>query len=406
MEYVKSAYASIRENKGRSFLTMLGIIIGISSVITILAIGNGLKTTVGGQLGDIQSGGITISIDAKKTNKYLTGAEVRMIGEEIPEAYGASPKLSAIGEIQGERSKLNASFTGGNEIIVHGQRAAVVEGRFFNESEAESGGTVAVLTQAGAVSIFGMSGDVVGKTFEASIGGKTRELTVVGLLKSSDSEIRQAYRNVHGLEAMFSYIAVHVPYTLLTQGYAQDGERIISYQIFPYPNEQDPASLRAKRLTESVLGLRGENAVSIQSFASFLDTFNRILDVVTLVVAFIAAISLIVGGIGVMNIMTVSVTERTREIGIRKALGARTSSILVQFLAESAMITVIGGIIGMLAGYGLTFIVSNFMSFPPQVRIRDVVIVVSISASIGLFFGIYPAFRAAKMNPIEALRYE
>jgi putative ABC transport system permease protein len=404
MEYIKSAFASIRENKARSFLTMLGIIIGIASVITILAIGNGLKETVGGELGNMQAGGLTVSLDAKKTNKYLTGAEVRMIGEEVPEAYGASPSVSGYGEAIA-RAKVTASFSGGNEYLIYSQSADVVEGRFFSELEAESAGTVAVLTQAGAASIFGTT-DAVGKTFEATMGGRTRELTVVGLLKSSESEIDQAYRSVHGLEAMLSYVTVYVPYTLLTQSFGATGDRIVSFKIFPYPNEQDPASLRAKSITENVLSLRGENAVSVQNYASMLGTFNSIMDVVTLVVAFIAAISLIVGGIGVMNIMTVSVTERTREIGIRKALGARTSSILVQFLAESAMITVIGGIIGMLAGYGLTFIVSNFMSFPPQVRIRDVVIVVSISASIGLFFGIYPAFRAAKMNPIEALRYE
>ena len=127
---------------------------------------------------------------------------------------------------------------------------------------------------------------------------------------------------------------------------------------------------------------------------------------VTLVVAMIAAISLVVGGIGVMNIMTVTVTERTREIGIRKSLGARTSYILIQFLTESAVITLFGGMIGMLMGFLFTRIAGNFMSFPPVISPMNVLMVVTISVADGLFFGIYPARRAAKMDPIEALRQE
>lgn len=404
MEYVKSAFASIVDNKGRSFLTMLGIIIGIASVITILAVGNGLKATVNDELNDIQTGGITIVINAKKTDKYLTGAEVRAIGDEVPEVYGASPSVSAYGDAFA-RYKISTNFSGGNEYMIYGQRDDLAAGRFFNETEAESGGAVAVMSQADAVLLFGTT-DALGKTFDATIGSHSREIMVVGLLKSSGEEIERAYRYNTGGEQGYFYVAAYVPYTLLTQGFGQAGENVVSFQIYPLPNMQDDAALRAKRVAENLLGLRGQSAVNVQSFASMMDSFNSILNVVTLVVAFIAAISLIVGGIGVMNIMTVSVTERTREIGIRKALGARTSSILVQFLAESAMITLIGGIIGMLAGYGLTFIVSQFMSFPPQVRLTDVALVVVISTSIGLFFGIYPALRAAKMSPIEALRYE
>ncbi len=403
MEYLKSAFASIRENKGRSFLTMLGIIIGISSVITILAIGNGLKSTIGGELNDMQAGGVTMVINAKKTDKTLTGEEVRYIGQQIPEAYGASPSVSGYGDMRGRRT-LSGVLQGGNENLIYSRSEKLVSGRFFDETESESGSAVCVLTQADAALLLGTT-DAVGKSFEVTIGAQSRELMVVGLYQSEAGDIEQAFRNGNSSD-VYSYITVYVPYTLLTQGFGQAGEKITSYKLYPLPNEQDAASLRAQRVTENLLGLRGEGAVSVQSYASMLETFNRILNIVTTVVAMIAAISLIVGGIGVMNIMTVSVTERTREIGIRKSLGARTSSILVQFLAESAMITLIGGIIGMLSGYGLTFIVSFFMSFPPVVRLTDVAMVVGISISIGLFFGIYPALRAAKMNPIEALRYE
>ncbi|MCR5675133.1 MAG: ABC transporter permease [Lachnospiraceae bacterium] len=404
MEYVKSAFASIKENRGRSFLTMLGIIIGIASVITILAIGNGMKSTVGGELNDMQTGGITIVLNGKKTDKHLTGAEVREIGEKIPEAYGASPSVTGFVDLSA-RHKISANASGGNENVIYSQNKEVVAGRFFNTEEAESGSAVAVLPQACAAMLFG-STRAVGKIFEMTVNGKSMEITVVGLIKSEEKEIEQAYRIANGTEVSSSYPTIYVPYTLLTQSFGSPGENITSFKIFPHPNEQDAASLRTRRVTESLLGLRGQDAVTVQSYASMLETFNKILNVVTLVVAFVAAISLLVGGIGVMNIMTVSVTERTREIGIRKSLGARTSSILLQFLIESALITLIGGFIGMIAGYSLTFIVSKFMSFPPKIRLEDVALVVAISSSIGLFFGIYPALRAAKMNPIEALRYE
>ena len=403
MEYIKSALSSIIHNKARSLLTMLGIIIGISSVITILAIGNGMKYTVGGELDDMQSGGVTINIDAKKTDKYLTGEEVKQIGEQIPEAYGASPQITGYGQAEG-KNKMSATATGGNETIIHSQTEKIASGRFFSDMDVQSANPVCVMTQADAILLF-RSMDAVGMEFDLTLGGTTKTMSVVGLIASDEKSLKESWNAVSAGE-LWQYVGLYVPYTLLTQGYSMAGANIQSFTVFPEPGLQDDVALKAKRLAENILGLRGQQAVSVQSYASMLESFNKILNIVTMVVTMIAAISLIVGGIGVMNIMTVSVTERTREIGIRKALGARTGSILVQFLAESAMLTLIGGLIGMLAGYGLTFIVSKFMSFPPRVLLSDVMLVVLISTSIGIFFGIYPALRAAKMDPIEALRYE
>ena len=403
MEYFKSAFSSILDNKARSLLTMLGIIIGISSVITILAIGNGMKHTIGGELDDLQSGGVTINIDAKKTDRYLTAEEVKQIGEQIPEAYGASPQISGYGQAKG-KNELSANIIGGNETIIHSQTERLADGRFFTESDVASASPVGVITQSAAILLF-RSMDAVGMTFDATINGITKTITVVGLIESDEESISDAWKSVSAGE-LWQYVTVYTPHTLLTQGFSLPGENIQSFTVFPEPGKQDEVALKAKRLAENMLGLRGQKAVSIQSFASMLETFNKILNIATMVVTLIAAISLIVGGIGVMNIMTVSVTERTREIGIRKALGARTGSILIQFLFESALLTLIGGILGMIAGYGLTFIVSKFMNFPPKILLSDVALVVLISTSIGLFFGIYPAHRAAKMSPIEALRYE
>ena len=161
-----------------------------------------------------------------------------------------------------------------------------------------------------------------------------------------------------------------------------------------------------RSVVENVLGIRGENAVKVSSGYGTDQTTETILNIITSVVAIIAAISLLVGGIGVMNIMTVSVTERTREIGIRKSLGARTSSILVQFLAEAAILTFTGGLIGIALGLSLAFLICKLIDFAFVVNPLLIAIVVAISTAIGLFFGIYPARRAAKLDPIEALRTE
>ena len=403
MEYVKSAFASILENKGRSFLTMLGIIIGIASVITILAIGNGMKASVGGRLGDMQASSLTITINAKKTDKTLTGAEIRQVGEQVPQIYGASPSMTAYCEFSA-RYKPSGSMRGGNENMRYLKKDDLIAGRFFDETQAESADPVAVIDQASSAALFGTT-DGLGKVFTVTVGATSRELTVVGILKSKEEEVKETLR-ANTAENGFNYITVYVPYTLLSQAFGMQGEHFGSMEIYPHPNEQDAATLTTKRITENLLGIRGQGAVQVQSFGSMLETYNKVLNIVTYVVAFIAAISLIVGGIGVMNIMTVSVRERTREIGIRKALGARTGSVLAQFLVESALITLIGGLVGMGTGYLLAFVVSKFMPFPPVIEISDVIMVVSISTSIGLFFGIYPAYRASKMNPIEALRYE
>ena len=163
----------------------------------------------------------------------------------------------------------------------------------------------------------------------------------------------------------------------------------------------------ADLVRDLLLDLRGEKAVTVQSFASMMSMYTSILESVTMIVTLVAAISLIVGGIGVMNIMTVTVTERTREIGIRKSLGAHTASIMLQFLIESSMITLLAGFIGMGLGYALSLLVSQVSaSLTAVILPSDVILVVSISSGIGIFFGIYPARRAAKLNPIDALRAE
>ncbi len=406
MEYLKSALSSIKQNKGRSFLTMLGIIIGIASVITILAIGNGMKSYVNSSLDDIQSGAVTINIDPKKTDKYLTADNLKLIESAVSGIYGLSPSQSTFGEAV-NRDKTDLSLKGGTPVIERNEKDGIYKGRFFNDDEVDSAAYVCVITQDTAIYLFGTY-DVVDNTIEVDVQGKSGELRIVGVMKSSESDIEAALSARHPTADVYDLFfgTLYVPYTLLTQRFGVGSDKITSFEIYTLPGNADESALKVKSVTENVMDLRGENAVKIQSFASMMATYTNILDMVTMVVAVIAAISLLVGGIGVMNIMTVTVTERTREIGIRKSLGARTQYILLQFLTESALITLIGGFVGIIMGALFTFVVSKFMSFPPIISPMNVLLVVSISIADGLFFGIYPAKRAAKMNPIEALRQE
>ncbi|WP_026525537.1 ABC transporter permease [Butyrivibrio sp. MB2005] len=405
MEYIISAFSSIKQNKGRTLLTMLGIIIGIASVITILSIGNGMKAFVNTSLDDMSSGGVTINIDQKKIDRYLTIEDLNTIKEAVPEILGVTMNLSSGATINVKGNDCYVGLNGGTADIYNEVTSGFYAGRFFREDDVEMGSAVCVIAQRDALLIFGTY-DVLDKEFTVEAGAKSIDLKIIGITSSTDDELQSAYEAIKRGEQSYYYYSLYVPYTVLSNSLGLNSDKLDGFKFYTTPGMADETALKAKSVTENILDLRGENAVKIQSFASMASTYNRILNVVTMVVALIAAISLIVGGIGVMNIMTVTVTERTREIGIRKSLGARTQYILLQFLTESAVITLIGGFIGFVGGVAFTAIVRNFMSFPPVINASDVILVVLISIGDGLFFGIYPARRAAALNPIDALRQE
>ncbi|MCR5595114.1 MAG: ABC transporter permease [Lachnospiraceae bacterium] len=404
MEYIKSAFLNIKQNKGRTFLTMLGIIIGISSVITILSIGNGMRTTLNKSLDSITNGAIPISIDNKNTNKYLTYDDIRLIKDSVPLIKGVSVKMYSNGTAH-LRNNIFVYLNGSTPDSYNNLKDGLAQGRYYTESELESASAVCVISEQSAIFLFG-SVNVLGMTVPVDFNNVSGEFTIIGIARSTEKEIQDARSLLSEGYIDFTYADLYVPYTVMTQRLLLTEDKITSFDIYPVQGKADEAALKAKAVAETILDLRGKNAVKIQSFASFADMYSKILNAVTGVIAFIAAISLLVGGIGVMNIMTVTVTERTREIGIRKSLGARTSSIMLQFLTESATITLLGGIIGMIFGYIFSRIVGMVADITPVILPNDVILVVSISTAIGIFFGMYPARKAAKLNPIDALRTE
>ncbi len=398
-EYLKSAISSIKNNKGRSFLTMLGIIIGIAAVITVLVIGDGLRAKVNGEMSSLEVATIMVSLDIAKTDKCFTPEYMEEIERNLGCIYGLSPSTSIYGNGKGKIKSYDLNFTGGSDVLSKNGQNKILYGRYFTRDDVKAANYVCVISQTAATKFFGRE-DAVGETIEITNGDMTKDFTVVGIRE--DTSMDKGY--AEGEEPM---LMGDVPYTTVALAYNKDVNTMFTkVTAYVHKDNKDEANAKMKSVVENVLGLRGEGAVKVDAAAGMDDTGDTILNVVTAVVALIASISLLVGGIGVMNIMTVSVTERTREIGIRKSLGARTSSILTQFLAEASILTFVGGIIGVVLGLTIAKIACTMVNFPYTVNPVLVIIVVFISTGIGLFFGIYPAKRAAKLDPIEALRAE
>lgn len=399
-EYIKSAFASILNNKGRSFLTMLGIIIGISAVLTVLIIGDGMKATVNSEIDSMGASSISVSLDNTKTDKSFSKEQLEEIANSIRNIYGISPSVQTMGTVVAKYKEYDMMISGGGSASLTSGSVKMLHGRYYSDSDVSEDKRVVILSQTAADTIFGYE-NVVGRMVEISDSDNTGEFTVIGVRE--DTVMDKAYASF----AEDKMLTCDMPYTSAGElaGKDMDNE-ITSFTIYLDSKDRNSVIAQSRSVVENICGLRGENAVKISSGMGFDKTTDSIMNIITSVVALIAAISLLVGGIGVMNIMTVSVTERTREIGIRKSLGARTSSILTQFLAEASILTFTGGIIGIIVGLSLSFLISKIVGFAFHVNLVMMAGVVIISTAIGLFFGIYPARRAAKLDPIEALRAE
>lgn len=400
-EYIKIAIMNIRANRGRSVLTMLGIIIGISSVIMVISVGTGVKNSINKDLDKIGGGRIQVYIDTtrKGSTARFTLEDVDSIVNNVEHVKGATAELYGWGTAEGPKGATDIMLKGGNTGLEYAVKEPIVKGRFFNQNEYDGGLPVCVINESSAKRLFGTS-DVVGLSFDATVYGISQEMKIVGIIGDSQSAVLSMLTGG-------GYIEAYSPLTLLSGKFEFWADEISSILIFSDKAENSTQIAKdAKSLLEYRHHIEGENQVVYQSFSDVSKEFNSILGAITLFVSLVAAISLMVGGIGVMNIMLVSVTERTREIGIRKALGARTKSIMWQFLAEAGIITLLGGIIGIVFGVGTAFIVGVFIKMPASVSLLTIFIASVFSCGIGLFFGIYPAKKAARLSPIEALRHE
>lgn len=403
-EYLKMAVSNIKANKMRSFLTMLGIIIGISSVILIMSLGNGAKNVITEQMAGIAAGQIALYTYDSTGSYYITNDDIAAIEESVEGIKAINVYQYADGTTATKKGEFQVSASGQMASYQYFSTTGILKGRYFNETEYLAGQPVCVIGQEDAVRLFG-STDVVGMPLDVTLWGTELTFTIVGVEKAEEASMFSfTYEN--------SPVYIYFPMTVFSQIYGMEMDDY--YQIYLLAEEDADT----KAITTQVVNLLerrhqcyGEDIYQYESFNDYMSIVDTVINMVTMLISFVAAISLVVGGIGVMNIMLVSVTERTREIGIRKALGAKTRSIMMQFLMESAIITMIGGLIGILSGVTGAFLVAKLvglinpqLAFVPEVGIGTVLLTTLFSSAIGLFFGIYPAKKAARLSPIEALR--
>lgn len=405
-EYVKMAMKNIWANKVRTLLTMLGIIIGISSVILIISIGNGATEMISSELGSLGKGQISFMLMDWQEKYYITEEQIDDI-REIDGVKAVATQMFFEGSTATKKDEFKVDLVAINADGFNILEYEFASGRAYTDKEADTGKAYCVITEDDAMKMYG-STNVVGMEFTFTMSDWLEvPVTVIGVAKSEDSS------NMVAALTETQSVQVIVPPEALTKATGMDIQQEITDF---YVLKEDDAD--AKALCDEIIEYlgkthycNGEDVYYYQSFDDIMKTVNSVINLITTFVAFVASVSLLVGGIGVMNIMLVSVTERTREIGIRKALGAKTGSITVQFLAESAFITLIGGVIGILLGVGGASVIASVigmmvpeMTFKPALSLGTILLASAFSSAVGLFFGIYPARKAAKLSPIEALR--
>jgi putative ABC transport system permease protein len=385
----KMALKSIASNKVRSFLTMLGVIIGVGSVITAVAFAQGSTKSITDQIEGLGSNLINITINGRNSNRNITYDELRTFADENANDISMiAPLVNGSMTLKAGTKSRTTSVIGTSEEYEYIRSRHVQSGRFILSFDNDYMLKTAVIGTAVANDLFAGE-NPVGKTMK--INGEI--FKIVGLLQEID-----------GGQDSSNDDQVIIPVTVAQR--LGRNSRISSFIV--QAAKANTVDIAMARLNVYLTGIFGSSdAFSVTNQEQMLSTLNSITGTLMVVLGGIAAISLIVGGIGIMNIMLVSVTERTREIGIRKAIGAKRKNIMVQFLIEAVMITGIGGALGILIGlFCIRFIIGGFKITTPVYSPFWMMLSFGISLGVGVIFGMFPAYKAARLNPIEALRFE
>lgn len=424
-ENIRLALFSLKANKMRALLTMLGIIIGIASVIAIMTVGNTITASVSDEMSSMGANNITVGIqqrssESEKTKEGLTfegGPRMNnptqddYFTKEMLENYCATYEdsiyaISAFenvgtGQILDNSLYANISMEGVSLGYFAANNMTLLSGRYFSEKETADGIKTAIISNKAVNNLFdGNSEKALESTIQINIGDKYYNFIVIGIYEYEESIMGFSSSSDEEITT-----SVYIP--LKT---AQQLNHTSGYSQFTVVTESGMDAESFSQTTENFFATYYRNnedfTPSAYSMSSMVESMTEMLSTITLAISVIAGIALLVGGIGVMNIMLVSITERTREIGTRKALGAPNSSIRLQFIIESIVICVIGGAIGIILGIAMGIAAAAFMDTTAVPSVSSIVISLLFSTGIGIFFGYYPANKAAKMDPIEALRYE
>jgi putative ABC transport system permease protein len=385
LQTIKLAIKNIKSNKLRSALTMIGIIIGISSVIVLVGLGSGSTKQITSQVQSLGTNLISANTSGSGS-KQFTLDDVKDI-EQIQGVAEAAPIISANTTVKALKNSQSASVTGTTSNFLDIRNMTIGEGRFIADLDVDYRGKVAVLGSDIAEQLYGFT-DPVGKDID--IKGNTYE--VIGVLKSQGSSMGN---NTDDMVIIPSTTAIGLAETRNVQN------------VYIKSSNNSNVDLVTNEVNQYLTSFfkSTDNSNRVMSQKQLLDTMSSITSTMTYLLGGIAAISLIVGGIGVMNVMLVSVSERTKEIGIRKALGGSRKDILIQFLIEALVLSSLGGAAGVLFGLAIGWVVTAFgMSMAFSIPI--VIIAFSFSLAVGIIFGMFPAYKASKLKPIDALRFE
>ncbi|MBQ5327400.1 MAG: ABC transporter permease [Oscillospiraceae bacterium] len=422
LDNIVMAFQSLKANKMRALLTMLGIIIGIGSVIAIETVGNSLIGSIADSMSGFGASDITVTVSEKDADDENTSSDVRMrlFRPSVPDesdlitddmladfrlAFSDKVKYIKISEnvgngtYQTDGDSTSLSVVGINDEYIPAEETEILYGRrIFNSSD--TGKKLCMVADTFVENYMGISPvNAVGKEISAKINSTPHSFYIVGVYQytadetlslSSEDITTEMYiplstaKNINGGNKNYSSVTV-----VSADGTDVPGFVDVTEEYFA-----------------SYYTLNDSWTAKASSMETLVDTLTEMLDTISLAISAIAAISLLVGGIGVMNIMLVSVTERTKEIGTRKALGAPKNTILMQFIIEAVVICLVGGALGIMLGTGLGAVACNIMGYSARADIESIFMVVAISVAIGVFFGYYPANKASKLDPIEALRYE
>ena len=397
------AIRALVRNKLRAFLTMLGIIIGVASVIAMLAIGEGSKASIRSQMSSMgtnmvmvmpnfqRRGGVSLGASSSMALKY---SDVEAIRKDAVSVSGVSPEVRASGQVIYSNQNTQTTIYGVTEEYLKIRKLDIQSGRIFNATEVLGMSKVCILGQTVVKNLFGAGADPVG----LSIRIQKLPFLVIGVLKNKgESGMGQDQDDL-----------ILAPYTTVQRRLAA-----IDYinGIYASAITEDKSARAITEITETLrrthkLKESAENDFRVMSQSELIATVSSITDMLTILLGAIAGISLLVGGIGIMNIMFVSVTERTREIGLRMSIGGRGKDILKQFLVESILLSILGGSVGVILGYLIARGAGSLMKIVPIVQVQTVLLAFTVCFAIGVFFGWYPARKAANLNPIDALRYE
>lgn len=397
------ALRALNGNKFRCFLTMLGIIIGVAAVITMLAIGQGSKSSIQSQISSMganminvrpgtgQFGGVRQSSSNMQTLKLEDYEAIRDQAEGIS---AATPELSSSGQAIFGANNTPTTIYGVNPSYLEIRKYTIGEGDMFTEADVKSMAKVCVIGTTVAKNLFTNGEDPVGQTIRFN----KIPLKVIGVLTSKGD-------NTMGMDQDDMIIA---PYTtvqkrILAINYIQS---IAASATTEDDTDRAIASIEEVMRQRHKIGIGQEDDFNVRSQKELISMMSSTTDMMTILLACIAGISLFVGGIGIMNIMYVSVTERTREIGLRMSIGARGIDILLQFLIEAILLSITGGIIGVILGITCSYLVKNILMWPIDIEAYTIILSFVVCSVTGIFFGWYPAKKAANLDPIDALRYE